>query len=82
MITEKLTFETAVALGKMICPAEFELRRSLDVLSIEEISSKLGIHLNTVKKWIAEAVFVADLPVKMLITEDFSSDDDLDLWRY
>ena len=77
MSTEKLTFETAVALGKLVCPASFELGESLETLSVDEISKELGIHLNTVKRWIAESVFVAGMPVKALITEDFSPDDGL-----
>ena len=51
------------------------LRKSLDLLTVEEISTELGIHLNSVKRWIAEAVFVEDLPVKTFITKDFSRDD-------
>ena len=78
MANEILTFETAVALGKLICPPAFESRQSLVLLTVEEISNELGIHLNTVKRWIAESVFVPSLPVKTLIAEDFSPDDGLD----
>ena len=67
MSNENLTFKIAVKLGKLICPAEFELMETPEVLSVEKISRELGIHLNSVKRWIAESVFVADMPVKMLI---------------
>ena len=76
MSNENLTFEVAVALGKLICPASFELVESPEVFSVEKISRELGIHLNSVKRWIAESVFVADMPVKMLVTDEFSADDD------
>ena len=75
MANEILTFKTAVKLGKLICPPAYESGKSLDLLTVEEISTELGIHLNSVKRWIAEAVFVEDLPVKTLITEDFSRGD-------
>ena len=78
MSTEMLSLRTAVALGKLICPVAFELGQSPELLTVEEISSELGIHLNTVKRWIAESVFVAGMPVKTLVTEDFSSDDGLE----
>ena len=74
-MSEKLNFETAVKLGKLVCPPEYESRRSPDPLSVEEISNELGIHLNTVKRWIAECVFVPGMPVKAFITEDFSPDE-------
>lgn len=45
------------------------------ISSVEEISQALGIRLNTVKRWIAEAVFVERITVKMQITDDFSEDD-------
>ena len=75
MSTENLTFEVAVALGKLICPAAFESMQSSELLSVEKISKEMGIHLNSVKRWIAESVFVGDMPVKMLTTDEFSSDD-------
>ena len=75
MSTENLTFETAVALGKLICPAEFELVDSSVSLPVEKISKELGIHLNTIKRWIAESVFVEKMAVKMLVPEEFSPDD-------
>ena len=75
MSNENLTFKIAVKLGKLICPAEFELMETPEVLSVEKISRELGIHLNSVKRWIAESVFVADMPVKMLTTDEFSPDD-------
>ena len=78
MANEMLTLKTAVKLGKLICPAEFELRQSLELLTVEEISSELGIHLNTVKRWIAECVFVPGMPVKAFITDDFRPDEDFE----
>ena len=78
MSNENLTFKIAVKLGKLICPAAFELEKSSEILSVEKISKELGIHLNTVKRWIAESVFVVDMPVKALVTDEFSPDDDFD----
>lgn len=75
MANEILTFKTAVKLGKLICPPAYESWKSLDLLTVEEISAELGIHLNSVKRWIAESVFVEDLPVKALTTDDFKRDD-------
>lgn len=75
MSVEKLTFETAVALGKRICPPEWELFKVDDLLSVNGISEELGIHLSTIKRWIAEAVFVEEVPAKILISEDFEEED-------
>lgn len=75
-MSEKLTFKTATAIGKLICPESFERMRSPEPLTVEEISAELGIHLNTVKRWIAECVFVPSMPVKALIADEFSPADD------
>ena len=78
MSTETLTFEVAVKLGKLICPASFELGESPDLLSVDEISKSLGIHLNSVKRWIAESVFVEYMPIKTFIKDEFSRHDGLE----
>ena len=44
MSTEKLTFETAVALGKLICPPDLEMLQSMKVLSVKAISEELDVH--------------------------------------
>ena len=75
MSNEVLTHDMAVLIGKLICPADFEQGKSEKISSVEEISQALGIRLNTVKHWIAEAVFVERIAVKTLITADFSEDD-------
>ena len=75
MSIENLTFEIAIKLGKLICPAAVESMQESELLSVEKISKELGIHLNSVKRWIAESFFVADMPVKMLTTDEFSADD-------
>ena len=75
MSNEVLTHDIAVLIGKLIYPADFEQGKSEKISSVEEISQALGIHLNTVKRWIAEAVFVERIAVKTLTTDDFSEDD-------
>ena len=59
----------------MVCPPDFESRRSPELLTVEEISSELGIHLNSVKRWLAECLFVEDMPVKAFVSEDFRADE-------
>ena len=75
MSVEKLTFETAVALGKLICPPELEFLQKVDVLPVADISKELGIHLNSIKRWIAESVFIEDMPVKWKVSEEFDVND-------
>ena len=75
MSVKKLTFEQAVAIGKMVCPPKWELGEVSHVPSLENISNQLGIRLNTLKRWIAESVFVEELPQKAIITEDFQESD-------
>ena len=65
----------AILIRKLIGPADFEHGKSEKISSVEEISQALGIRLNTVKRWIAKAIFVARIAVKMRITADFSEDD-------
>lgn len=80
MSNEVLTHDMAVLIRKLICPADFEHGKSEKISSVEEISQALGIRLNTVKRWIAEAVFVKRIAVKTLITDDFSEDNG-EPWR-
>ena len=75
MPVEVLTFEKAVAIGKMVCPPDWELGKVEDVPSVEQISKELGIHLSTVKRWIAESVFVDWMPQKAIITDNFCQSD-------
>ena len=75
MSTEKLTFEIADKLGKLLYPIDVERILTGDVLSVSGISAELGIHLNTIKRWIAESVFVDGFPTKFILTENFSEED-------
>ena len=75
-MSEKLNFKTAIKIGKLVCPHEFEAGRLPEPLTVEEISAEVGIHLNTVKRWLAECVFVPSMPVKALVTDEFRSDDE------
>ena len=75
MSNEVLTQDMAVLIAKLICPADFEHGKSEKISSVEEISQALDIRLNTVKRGIAEAVFVARIAVKTRITDGFSEDD-------
>ena len=68
---EKLTFEKAVAIGELIRPVAFMKGEDVELLSPDAISKKLGIHLTSVKRWIAESVFVDYMPTPAFYTYEF-----------
>ena len=71
----ELDFKTAVKLGKLICPEDYELMTDSECLSVDEISKELGIHKNTIKRWIAESVFVDWVPRRAFVTTEFTEGD-------
>ena len=71
----QLDFSTAVKIGKLVSPADWELWKTEKLMSVEQIAKHLGLHLNSVKRFIAESVCVETLPVKRFITDDFCESD-------
>ena len=68
---EKLTFKKAVAIGERIRPLAYLSGEDVELPSVNDISKELGIHLTSVKRWIAEAVFVASMPTPVFRTHKF-----------
>ena len=74
--TPPLDFANALAIGKLLCPPEMEMmQKDCEILSAKKIARRLGLNMSPVKRWIAEAVFVKEIPQKPLVKEDFVESD-------
>lgn len=59
----------------MIRPVEYLKGEDVEMPSVDDISKELGIHLTSVKRWIAESVFVPYFPTPAFFTHKFKRSD-------